>query len=119
MLRLLADENVNDDVVTGVLRRAPHLDFARALEVGLGKTDDRKILEWAAAAGRVIVTADVNTMVGFAIEQARGGLPMAGVLCLVEGVTVAEAIENILIAAECSTPEEARDQIVYLPLHFG
>lgn len=47
MLRLAADENFNNDIVRGVLRRAPGLDIARVQDVGLSGQDDDTVLEWA------------------------------------------------------------------------
>ncbi|MGE3600879.1 MAG: DUF5615 family PIN-like protein, partial [Dehalococcoidia bacterium] len=46
MLRLIADENVNKAIITGLRRLLP--DIVLATEIGLVQTDDRLILEWAA-----------------------------------------------------------------------
>jgi hypothetical protein len=62
MLRLLADENLDHDLVRGVLRRRSHLDLVRVQDVGLSETDDPDILAWAAREQRVVLTHDVNTM---------------------------------------------------------
>lgn len=40
MLRFVADENFNNDVVRGLLRRQPELDIVRLQEVGLSGADD-------------------------------------------------------------------------------
>jgi len=48
MLRLAADENFNNDIVRGLLRRKPDLDIVRVQDVGLSGADDPTILEWAA-----------------------------------------------------------------------
>ena len=53
MLRLAADENFNNDIVRGLLRRRPDLDIVRVQDVGLSGADDPAILEWAAREGRV------------------------------------------------------------------
>ena len=62
MLRLLADENFNNQIVRGILRRRPEIDMVRVQDVGLSNTDDRVILEWAAQQGRILLTHDVETM---------------------------------------------------------
>lgn len=54
MLRLLADENLNHDLVRGVLRRRPDLSLVSVREVGLGNVDDGAILEWAARERRLV-----------------------------------------------------------------
>lgn len=66
MLRLVSDEDVHDDIIRGLRRREPALDIVRVLDVGLDHTPDPIILVWAAREGRVLVTGDLNTMVGFA-----------------------------------------------------
>ena len=44
MLRLLADENFNGDIVRGLLRRRPELDLVRIQDVGLTGADDPSVL---------------------------------------------------------------------------
>jgi len=48
MLRLLIDEDVHGDIVEGLRRRQPAVDFVRVVDVGLGRSADSRILEWAA-----------------------------------------------------------------------
>jgi Domain of unknown function (DUF5615) len=48
MLRLAADENLNGDIVRGLLRRNPKLDVVRIQDAGLSGADDPSVLEWAA-----------------------------------------------------------------------
>lgn len=40
MLKLAADENFNNDIVRGLLRRNPTLDIVRVQDVGLSGADD-------------------------------------------------------------------------------
>lgn len=51
MLLLVSDENFNNDIVRGLLRRKPDLDIVRVQDVGLRGADDAIILEWAAQEG--------------------------------------------------------------------
>ena len=71
MLRLLADENFNHDLIRGVLRRLPSLDLIRVQDAGLREADDPAILEWAARERRVVLTHDANTMPAFAYDRIR------------------------------------------------
>ena len=66
MPRLLADENLNNDIVRGLLRRKPDLDIVRVQDVGLSGADDSTVLAWAAQQGRVLLTHDVTTITRFA-----------------------------------------------------
>jgi hypothetical protein len=78
MLRFLADENLNNQIVRGVLRRNPNIDIVRVQDVGLAEADDPTVLEWAAQNGYVLLTHDVATMTSFAYERVQAGLAMPG-----------------------------------------
>ena len=58
MLALATDENFNNDIVRGALRRKPDLNVVRVQDAGLSDADDPTVLEWAAQQGRVIFTHD-------------------------------------------------------------
>ena len=53
MLRLAADENFDNDIIRGVLRRDPGVDIVRVQDVGLAGAEDPDVLEWAAREGQV------------------------------------------------------------------
>jgi hypothetical protein len=48
VIRLLADENFNNNIVRGVRLREPDIDFVRVQDVGLSGADDPSVLEWVA-----------------------------------------------------------------------
>jgi hypothetical protein len=79
LLRLAADENFNNDIIRGLLRRKPDLDIVRVQDVGLSGSNDASVLEWAAQENRVLLTHDVTTLTSFAYDRVRAGLPMPGV----------------------------------------
>lgn len=79
MLRLAADENFNNNIVRGLLRRRPDLDIVRIQDVGLSGASDPAVLEWAAREGRVLLTHDVSTLTRYADERVQAGKPMPGV----------------------------------------
>jgi hypothetical protein len=115
-LALLADENFSGDLVRGLLRQCPDLDLIRVQDTEVAGSPDPHVLAWAAQAGRVILTHDVNTLPGFAYERVRAGLPMPGVIEVSRSTPAGEAIEDILLLAECAAPEEVVDQVRYAPL---
>jgi len=115
MLRLVSDEDVHDDIIRGLRRREPTLDIVRALDVGLDHTPDPLILAWAASEARVLITGDLNTMVGFAWARVLSAQPMPGVLALLENIGVGRVIDDILLVALCYTPEEIKDQVLFIP----
>ncbi|PSN13733.1 hypothetical protein C7293_14660 [filamentous cyanobacterium CCT1] len=116
MLRLLADENFNNQIIRGILRRRPEIDIVRVQDVDLSETDDRIILEWAAQQGRVLLTHDVETMTRHAYERVQAGLKMPGVFEISRSVSVGLAIEEILLITEGSLEGEWEGQVQYLPL---
>ena len=116
MLRFLADENFSGDIIEGLLARLPELDIARVQDIHLSGADDPAILEWAAQEGRILLTHDVSTVTAFAYERVRGGLAMPGVFEVPRGVSVRQAIEDLLLVAQASLPGEWDGQVRYLPL---
>ena len=116
MLRLGSDEDVNGKIIEGLRLHAPHLDLESVRDVGMTEHHDREVLEWAAREDRVLITHDRKTLVGYAYDRVRSGLPMPGVLAITATVTIGHAIEDIRIAAECYEMEEMRDQVKYIPL---
>ena len=80
MLRLLADENFDFDIVRGVLRRRPDIDFVRVQDSGMGSANDRDVLEWAARVGRIVISHDVRTMTRDAYTLVLEGRPMLGLI---------------------------------------
>lgn len=116
MTQFVADENFNNDIVRGLLRRKPDLDIVRLQDVGLSGVDDPTVLEWAAWEGRVLLTHDVTTMTRYAYERIQAGKPMHGILEVSRKVPIMVAIEDVLLIAECSLEGEWEGQIHYLPL---
>jgi len=61
-IKFLADADLNQDVVKGVLRREPTVDFRTAASAGLRGLSDLDVLAFAASEGRVLVSHDRKTM---------------------------------------------------------
>jgi len=116
MLRLCADENFNNDLVRGLIRRMPDLDIVRIQDVGLGGTEDQTVLEWCAQERRVLLTHDVTTLIHQAYARAAAHQPMRGVFAVSRAVPMRRAIEDILLLAECSLEDEWEGQVRFLPL---
>lgn len=106
MLLLVSDENFNNDIVRGLLRRKPDLDIVRVQDVGLRGTDDPTILEWAAQEGRTVLTHDAATMTHYAYERVRANKSMPGVIEVADDLPLGTVIEDILFLAEYSEPGE-------------
>lgn len=116
MLRLLADENFNGDIVRGLRLREPGLDIIRLQDAGLLGADDPDVLAWAAANDRIVLTHDRATMPDFAYERVVAGDPMPGMCILDARFPTGQAIEEILLVVACTEQTEWRDRVIYLPL---
>ena len=116
MLQLVADENFNNNIVRGVLRRKPDADIVRVQDVGLSGADDPRVLEWAAQQGRILLTHDVSTITRYAYERIEAGQEMPGVFEVSRTTPIGPVIEDIVLLLECSFEEEWAGQIIYLPL---
>lgn len=116
MLCFAADENFNNDIVRGLLRRKPDLDIVRIQDAGLSGQDDPAVLEWAAKDGRILLTHDVATITQYAYERVRSGKSMPGVFEVGRRVSIGVVIEDILLLAQYSFAGEWEAQVRYLPL---
>jgi len=66
--KFLADHDLNEQIVVGVLRGAPMAEFRRVHELGFATRNDAFLLDYAAEQGLIIVSHDVNTMTAAAYE---------------------------------------------------
>ncbi len=94
MLRFLSDENLNGDLVRGLLRRQPDLDLLRVQDMNLLEADDPDILEWAAAHDRIVLTHDGATMPNFAYERIVAEKAMPGLFVINDRLSVQRAIRE-------------------------
>ncbi len=116
MLKLAADENFNNDILRGLIRRKPDLDIVRIQDVGLSGADDPTVLEWAAQEERILLTHDVKTITRYAYKRVEADQGLPGVFEVSRRVPIGVAIEDILLLAEYSLEGEWDGQIRYLPL---
>jgi hypothetical protein len=116
MIALAADENFNNRIVRGLIRRNRQLDVVRVQDVGLSGAPDPDVLAWAADARRVLVTHDVSTMWLYAQQRVDAKLPMSGVIACSREVPIRLAIDDLQLLAECSIAGEWDDQLLFLPL---
>jgi hypothetical protein len=116
MIRFLADEDFNRRILRGLKRRLLALDVVRVQDVGLMTQPDTEVLEWAANENRIILTHDVTTMSKHAFDRVEQGLKMSGVIEVSQNIPIGEAIEELILIAECSLENEWENQVIYLPI---
>ena len=117
MLKLASDADVHGGIVRGLLRRRPDLDLVRSQDSLPEGTLDPDVLKWAAAEGRVLITNDRRTMIGFAFRRAAAGENVPGLIATTRGQSIGEAVDHILHIAESMPQQEIRERVVlFLPL---
>lgn len=116
MIRLLADESVSGVIIRQLRRRLISIDLLTAHDAGLRTADDESVLEWAAEQGRVVITADRDTMIGYAYARVASGKRMPGLLVAGQKLPVGLVVEDLLTIAGASEPSEWESQVVHLPL---
>ena len=116
MISLLADQNFNEHIVDGLMRRSPTLDVVLARDVDLSEAQDPVVLDWAAIQGRVLLTHDRRTVPAFARLRVEAGLPLPGIFLVRYDMPVGNAIEELLIAVQCLSKEECDGIIRFFPL---
>jgi hypothetical protein len=102
MIRLLADENFNGRILRGVRRERLDADSVRVQDTVIYQAPDPQVLAWAAEERRILLTHDVETMVGYAKERLSGGLPMPGIIVVRDTLPVGPIIEDLLIILDAS-----------------
>lgn len=63
-----------------------------------------------------MLTHDVQTLVGFAYERVKQGLPMPGVIEVSNALPLGQAIQEVSIMIGASTPDEFENQVKYIPI---
>lgn len=114
-MRLLLDENFHGDVLRGLLRAYPALDYVRAQDVPQisGKSDE-DVLAWAASEDRIVLSQDYRTIPKAAYARILDNRPMPGVIMCPDTMPVGETIEYLIALIGASEPVEYTNRVSYL-----
>jgi hypothetical protein len=115
-MKFLADENFDNRIVRGLLRRQPDLDIVRVQDLEIAGADDLTVLAWAAETGRILLTHDQRTIPGYTYERLAAGQIIAGVIVASDNLPISTIIDDILLIVECSSASEWINQLQRLPL---
>ena len=114
--RFLADHDLNEHLVCGVLRREPAIEFIRARDIGMHARLDAEVLAYAAEHQLIVVSHDVNTRPANAYTHIRAGTPVAGVLMVKQSDPVGMVIDDLILIWSASEAEEWQNVVGFLPL---
>ncbi|MFZ1159663.1 MAG: DUF5615 family PIN-like protein [Candidatus Sulfotelmatobacter sp.] len=113
-VRFQADADLNEDIVTGVLRRESKVDFQTASAAGLRLLSDFEVLSLAARDGRVLVSHDRRTMPqAFARFVSSNVSP--GLLIVSQKTDLLTTINELLLVWSDSQAEEWANQVGTIP----
>ncbi|MBS1840672.1 MAG: DUF5615 family PIN-like protein [Acidobacteria bacterium] len=113
-LRFQADADLNEDIVTGVLRRESRIDFKTATTSGLRGLTDMEVLRLAAQEGRVLVSHDRKTMPRAFFQYIQSS-ESPGLFLVSQRTEMLDAIESLLLAWTASDAEEWENRMIVLP----
>ena len=114
--RFLADHDLNEHIIDGVLRREPGLEFIRAREVGLSERPDPEVLAFAAENGLLLVSHDVNSMPAHAYARLAAGDVMPGLFMVRQTQALGPVLDGLVLIWSASEAEEWQGQVHFLPL---
>jgi hypothetical protein len=112
-VRFLADANFHQDIVAGILRREPEVDFELPQGLIPDRMKDPEVLALAASLDRVLVTHDVRTMPRHFGEFAHES---PGLILIPTTLPIAQAIAEILLVWHLSEAEDWKNRFRRLPL---
>ena len=113
--RFQADADLNQEIVDGLKRREPSIDFQTADELGLRGLADPKVLILAASGDRILVTHVRRTMPRhFGKFLLRHSSP--GVILISQNLAIGKAIDELFIIWLASEHDEWQNRIIDLPL---
>ena len=112
--RFQADEDFNQKIIAGLLRREPAVDIQTSKAAGLLGLPDPDVLASAAREGRILLSHDRDTMPAH-FERFVRDASSPGLLIVSQTLAVREAIEQLLLVWSASDAEEWRDWIGFLP----
>lgn len=116
MIRFAADEDLDNHIVRGLRHRLVDIDIVRVQDAALRGAPDADVLVWAALSGRVLLSHDASTMTAAAYSRIARGEDMPGVILIPHSLAIGAVLDDLVLIAECSTPEEWVSHVRFLPL---
>lgn len=114
-IRYQADADLNQNIVTGILRVEPTIDFQTATAAKLEGVKDIEVLAIAAKQQRILISHDRKTMPSefaqFIIDHQS-----SGVIIVSRKVPIETIIEELILIWAVSNAEEWINRIAKIPL---
>jgi predicted nuclease of predicted toxin-antitoxin system len=114
-VRFQADADLNQIIVSAVLRREPAVDFRTAAAASLAGVGDQEVLAVAARDGRVLVTHDNATMPQHFREFVRSR-HSPGVIVVPQHLPIRTVTDDLVLIWTATSEDEWTDRIEFLPI---
>lgn len=114
-IRFQADADLNQIIVSAVLRRVPAITFRTATTGGLAGLKDHEVLALAARDGRILVTHDQSTMPRHFGEFVRSQRS-PGVIVVPQHLPLGEVADDLILIWAATQAQEWIDRILFLPI---
>lgn len=114
-IRFQADADLNQIILSAVMRRAPAIDFRTATAAGLAGLDDAEVLARAALDGRILVTHDQRTMprhFGEFVQAQRS----PGLLVVPQHLPLREVVDDLILIGTATDADEWVNRVAFLPI---
>jgi predicted nuclease of predicted toxin-antitoxin system len=114
-VRFQADADLDGRILRGLRRVAPEVDIRASADADLAGLKDPEVLQIAADTGRILVSQDRRSMPGH-FARFSAGARSPGVILLREGISIAAAIDEIVLIWAATEAEEWVNRLVWIPL---
>jgi hypothetical protein len=114
-IRFQADADLNQVIVSAVVRRVPAIDFKSATSAGLAGLKDQEVLAVAARDGRILVTHDQSTMPKHFREFLRSQRS-PGLIVVPQHLAIGTAADDLILIWTATRVEEWSNRIAFLPI---
>ena len=114
-IRFQADADLNQIIVSAVLRRVPAIDFRTATAAGLAGLADPEVLARAAREGRILLTHDQTTMPRHFGEFVRAQRS-PGLLVVPQHLALRQVVDDLILIWTATETSEWIDRLAFLPI---
>jgi hypothetical protein len=113
-IRFQADADLNQIIVSALVRRVPAIDFRTATAAGLAGLKDEDVLALAARDASILVSHDQATMPRHFGEFIRSHRS-PGLIVVPQHLPLGEVVEDLILIWTATRAEEWTDRIAFLP----
>lgn len=114
MIRYLFDEHIPSLIADFLREKEPTAEIVQA-NYRFPGLPDPDLIEWATENDYILVSQDVNTLIGFAYKRIENNIPTAGVFILRQEASYAAWLEDLLAALLLSDSHEWQNLVTYVP----